>query len=508
MKKVSAIFLLFLSSITLRSQILPKEGGKLNYRIIGFSFPPVQSASHYIVQIAKGNHNTDDSFKKNIIITAETSIPRVISEVPHFGNEYTWRVVSIIRHASSPSTTFHHFSTVKIPAVDTSLTRLRMLNRSETLQDFYIFIDGHRGLYDMNGNAVWYVPLNDKLYAKNIDPRDLKLSPQGTVTLLVDDEGYEINYNADILWTAPDAAKENYHHEFTRLSNGNYMILGYEPVHIYLKKNPGPTESGLVIVPANGPESFSAKQNSQLHFLRNDQFSKVIEYGPKGNIVRKYTPSKYFSGSDLYFNKTSDGNIFTKVHNNGFYLDEKAGILYLSFKEINRIVKIKYPEGKIIDTYGDLFAPGAAQNKGKGLFCKQHHCSISSEGHLCVYNNNTCNSPLLPTVVIMQQPATIKDSVKKIWEFKCPINELKEEEKNKLNFTAGGSVYELPDHSLFVNMGGDYSKLFIVNRDKEILWSALIEKWQVELKKWLPFSTYRASIITRQQLEQLIWNQR
>ncbi len=40
----------------------------------------------------------------------------------------------------------------------------------------------------------------------------------------------------------------------------------------------------------------------------------------------------------------------------------------------------------------------------------------------------------------------------------------------------GGNVIELPDGSLFSCMGGSYSKVFIVNMNKEILWSALPEK--------------------------------
>ena len=51
--------------------------------------------------------------------------------------------------------------------------------------------------------------------------------------------------------------------------------------------------------------------------------------------------------------------------------------------------------------------------------------------------------------------------------------------------------------------------MFIVNKDKKELWSAVYEKYNVTTKKWeMPDKTvYRASIITsRKELEQLIWN--
>lgn len=505
MKKTLLASLLIVAFFSSKSQILPREGSKLNYRMVGFSFPVVQNATQYIIEIASGRHTSSDSFKKNIIKSINTGLSRTIAEVPIFGCEYTWRVTSIVRHTSVVDNIFHHFSTIKIPSVDTSQMRLRLLKKTGGYNNYYIFLDGHRGLYDMDGNAIWYVPLTEKLNKNNIDPRDLKMTPQCTLTLLVGEEGYEINYQGDILWTAPDAENEHYHHEMTRLSNGNYMLLGYESVNMYLKPA-GPVENGLVILPENGPEDLKAQKNSELKFLRKDQFSKVIEYDPKGDIVRTFTPSKYFAGSDLYYHRRSDGNIDTKVHNNGFYYNEKNNTLYLSFKEINRILKVTYPGGKFINAYGPSFAPGATHPKSEGLFCKQHHCSISGVGNLLIFNNNYCNENSLPTVVVLEEPATKKDSLKKIWEYSLTIDNVEAEEKRKLQFPAGGSIYELPDHSFFVNMGGDYSKVFIVNRNKEIQWSALPEKWQPELNKWMPFSQYRASIITRDQLERLIWN--
>lgn len=505
MKKTLLVSLLFVAFFSSKSQILPPEGSKLNYRMIGFSFPIVQNATKYIIEIAKGSHSTSDSFKKNIIKSINTSLSRTVVEVPVFGCEYTWRVTSIVRHTSVVDNIFHHFSTIKIPSVDTSQMRLRILKKSYAHSEYYIFLDGHRGLYDMDGNAIWYVPLTERLNKNNIDPRDLKMTPQGTITLLVGEEGYEINYDGDILWTAPYAENEHYHHEMTRLSNGNYMLLGYETVNMYSKKKAGLNESSLVILPEHGPEDLKAQKNHELQFIRQDQFSKVIEYGPKGNIVRTYTPSKYFTGSDLYYHKRSDGNIDSKVHNNGFYYNEKNKTLYLSFKEINRILKVTYPGGKFLNAYGPAFAQGATHPNSDGMFCKQHHCSISTEGNLLIFNNNYCNEKALPTVVILKEPATKKDSLKKIWEYPITIDNVEKEEKRKLQFPAGGSIYELPDHSFFVNTGGDYSKVFIVDRNKEIQWSALPEKWQPELNKWMPFSQYRASIINRDQLEKLIW---
>ena len=75
------------------AQILPKEGSKLNYRIIGFSFPAGNTGCKYKIDIASGNFNSEESFKKNIITSFSSDKNKIIGEVPSFGKEYTWHVV-------------------------------------------------------------------------------------------------------------------------------------------------------------------------------------------------------------------------------------------------------------------------------------------------------------------------------------------------------------------------------------------------------------------------------
>ena len=59
------------------AQVLPKEGSKLHYRLIGFSFPEVKNNS-YTLQIAEGNYNTEDSFKKNIIVSLNSKKNKIV----------------------------------------------------------------------------------------------------------------------------------------------------------------------------------------------------------------------------------------------------------------------------------------------------------------------------------------------------------------------------------------------------------------------------------------------
>jgi hypothetical protein len=67
---------------------------------------------------------------------------------------------------------------------------------------------------------------------------------------------------------------------------------------------------------------------------------------------------------------------------------------------------------------------------------------------------------------------------------------------------------ELPDESIFVSSCTPFGNVFIVGRDKHLIWEAVLEKYNAE-KKWMELSQYRASFVTgRKQLEEMIWYNR
>ena len=108
---------------------------------------------------------------------------------------------------------------------------------------------------------------------------------------------------------------------------------------------------------------------------------------------------------------------------------------------------------------------------------------------------------------MMEEPKEgSKDPLKKKWEYTCELqgNSL----KRHFQFRSGGNVIELPDRSIFTSLSTDlYSNVFIVNKGKQILWSAMPEKWDQVETKWKPVFQYRASIVTQpKEIEQLIWN--
>ena len=492
------LFFFCISSYQLMAQIFPTEGSSVNYRLIGFSFP-LPADGNCRLEVAAGNINTEDSFKINIIFSKDCKNNKIIAEVPAFGRQYTWRVVSADNKQIKNN--FNHFSTGIIPNVDTSKRRLRVLKKAEAYKDGYVFIDGTRVLYDMNGNPVWFLPNIEHFTNDNFEVRDMKLTPQGTVTFIIGENAYEVDYNAAILWKAPNngavsgGKSELYHHKITRLANGHYMVLGNE-IDFWNPQFLSVKDSSYAISRDNKNRNLSVP------------FGTVIEYDEKGNIIWSWKSRDYFKSSDIYYHKGRGGVADIVPHENAFYFDENAKVIYVSFRNISRIVKVKYPEGNVLSTYGEIFEPNNPE-KGNGLFCHQHSCGISEQGYLYLFNNNICNEGAPPSVLMMQEPVSGKGGLKKIWEYECPIDGVNDTSIHpKYIFSSGGNVAELPDHSFFVSMCANfYSKVFIVSKDKNVLWSAIPETKNEATEKWGMTSFYEANIIKSPKLlENFIWH--
>ncbi len=525
------LVLLFMLPQLLAGQTIPKEGSELNFRRVGFSFPIAGTVTKYKIEIASKAWDREDSFKKNIIKTVYSTSGRAIAEVPYFDKEYTWQVTYTYKNATMTKSPLHHFRTGYNSSIDTAKNlRLRILDTAKKYRDNYVFVDGNNVLYDMKGNPVWYLPYNEKNGQEFPMVRDLKISPQGTLTYLINQHAIEESYNGDTLWKGPNNGEvsgedsERYHHEFTRLTNGHYMVLGVE--HVLWDHKITPVDTGFAMTEDDKVKTDTSTSGT----TKKTPFGTIIEYDEQGHVVWSWKSSTYMMGSDVVNYRPEGKAKVIDVHENAFYFDERDSVIYISFRNLSRILKIKYPEGTVINTYGEIFKPGKAP-AGNGLFSYQHGIKKSKNGYLYLYNNNPTEDSLAkPTIVLLKESASGKDSLTKIWEYECNIagirfNELyrkareKRQEKAQkkmapqlwkgtmFRVTTGGSVTELPNKDLFVCMNSQYSKLFIVNRDKKILWSATPELYNRVNSEWyLNVHLYRACLVTPKELDKLIYN--
>ncbi len=480
------------------SQIFPAEGSSLNYRIAGFAFPTIPKSDAYRIDIAQGRHIIIDSFEKNIIKHVETSTNKEIIELPAFGKQYTWRITYKDNKKVLKNSSLYHFSTLMNDRIDTAKFRLRILHAAEQHKDDYVSEDGGGVLYDMKGRPVWFIPDTNGMGGY---VADLKFTKNGTITFIYK-TAFEINYDGTILWKGPnngsingDTAGEYYHHEFTRLSNNHYLILGTQ---LIMCKTVTLKDTSYVLT--------SLDRSKLTDGYKPGRFGTIIEYDETGKVVWSWKFTDHLAGSDFdYYESRIDSGKRYDPHDNAFYFDEKNKIIYLGYRNLNRIMKIEYPSGKILNNYGENFKPGT-QSTGKGLFCNQHSIGMTEEGYLYVFNNNSCQlRDSMPSIVILKEPVSKDDDFKKIWEYTCTMDTIDFPAGYPKIFGNGGNAIELSDHSFFVDMGSIYSREFIVNRAKKVLWAALPERYIETDGKWTALKNYRANIISRKDLEQLIW---
>jgi hypothetical protein len=310
---------------------------------------------------------------------------------------------------------------------------------------------------------------------------------------MVDKNCYEIDYNGNVLWKAPPPGSgllnAEYHHEFTRRANGNYMVMGMEYVSC---RTAGKDNHRIMLDdPAAG---------GQLQPAVKLRFGTLLEYDNDGNLVWSWKSSDYFRHSDLA-NYASPGPApIVDLHDNSFFFDEQHQRIWLSFRNISRIVAISYASGAVCGTYGALFQTDGRQSTGSS-FCGQHSVSCSGPDVL-LFNNNLCNSGSSP--IAARYNVDTQAGLIKRWEYDCSPGIRAEG-----GFASGGNVTGLPDGSLFVSTAAPDSKVLLISPEKQVLWSAVLEKWSEAEKAWKPLTQYKASIIpTRAALEQLIWGAR
>jgi hypothetical protein len=498
-RRIPAFVLFVIFSISARAQFTPAETAVLNYRIIGFSFPAKKATSGYVVEIAAGSFSREAEFASHISQEVSSQTNKVIIEVPSFGAEYTWRVVYKHLGAVTATSSLHHFSTGALPENGVSAKRLRVDTKAQGIGDSYILVDGVNKIFDMEGNPVWYLPGVDSTASLT----DMKISPSGTITFLDRGDAYEVSYDGRTLWKYNNergrggAYTAAFHHEYSKLTSGHYMSLLSDMPSTDVKQQP---------------------LGGRKRFFPRFFTSTIQEFDEKGKLVWSWNSQDYIQRSDLQALHKQYSAAHLDLHENAFCFDEKNNVIYLCMAGISRIVKIQYPSGKVLATYGTVYrssAPGIdtttqtggvelGQMLANGMFGNPHALKLSGDGCIYVYSSKKDSgkyadgrSHCYPKILKMKQAG---HALEKVWELNCEALAKEPKEANG----GGGNVMELPGNRLFVSLGIPYSDMYIVDADKSILWSAMVDVYIPNNNSWMPYLKYRASIITRQQLEQLI----
>lgn len=502
-KALGALVPIILLSFALQGQVMPADLSVLNYRIVGLSVSENSQVSSYQFQVAKGDVSNEQVFTKALFAKHKTNKPADVIEVPQWGKKYTWRVIGYDKSGKEISNSgFHHFETGSLPYVDSIKNGLMVVKQATDHKDFLVLVDRVLVMYDLKGRPVWYMPDMPEIKKRDINIRDFKVTTDGTFTFLAQDEALEVDYSGKVVWKAPNDGKvsgkssEGYHHEFTKLSNGHYMVAGSE---IVKKRIPGSWEEYFA------SDDKSVSKGSDGNYYKEFTCGTLIEYDMAGKVIWSWRAVEHFTDEDFFWKK--DGLVKPYECNpylNGFDFDESNKLIYISYKNISRVMKITYPDGEVLNTYGGKGSNATRLN----IFYGQHSCRINKRtNELYIYNNNhsdylpVTNSQLdadgylLSHIVKYKQPPGKNNNLINNWDMGLKLDDDKNTHQISIR---GGSVSIIDDDCVLVN-AGTLNLILIVDKNKQKVWEAM--PYTTEENRRAPMLPYRTSYVQRKDLE-------
>ena len=437
-----------------RAQHFPMDGDTLNFTSVCFSFPWQAKAVRYTVLLTDG---------------VEPGVParyagvgnKIVVNGLKSGHSYVWTVVSESEKGevleTSPARRFF---------VAPYTNRIRYLfgvNDKENRTNDLLIMDYTHSAIDRDGQTVWYLP--GLIPSANI--RDLKMTDDGTVTAILDSNALEMDLRGHILWKAPDdgrvsrGRRENYHHTFTKLSTGNYLVLGSEFCRYRL---PGQTDSISV------------------------EMGTVIEYSPDKTIRWVWHARDFFKPEWIPFRRRYDGQYSASLHLNAVSTD--GVYIYAGFRDMGWIVKIDKAGKNVVALYGgqDSKEP---YHYAQRLFRYQHDVFLLRDGSIGVVNNDSVADPAVVSgVVVFSQGKTGTPIGTKLFEFPFNYSGTIDGKSPKL-----GNLTELPNGNLLVNMGA-INRVFEVTRDKKVVWEVRVDQFDAFKNVWQFFPQYRVAPVS------------
>ncbi len=438
-------------------QFQPAEAAVLNYTQVLFETEEVPGAERYLFQLTQ----VEDMLMTEWQQWDSTHVT-IINHLK-FGGIYRWKVQAY----NSEGTMIHeteerHFSIGRILSVDPETYRFRIINHgAHEVLPGVIFLDKNGVAINRKGEPVWYLPPIERGLRED-RLRDLKMTGNGTLTFLTLRKCVEINIDGSRVWTTPANSSvshdstEFYHHEFTKLPNGNFIVLG---------------------------KSYEMK-SLQLDDLSIDKIpvSVVIEYNPQGDTVWTWSSRTYVQDDDLLKvgKKVFYGNTFG--HSNSLAVSEDNQQIYVGFRDLNAVLVVDRNTRKVLRSYGDKI-PSDTTKAAIGFFRKQHAATPLGDGNILVFNND--DRGRASSVVVFSETGPGKEPSKIVWEFSCAFDSLMSAASDRM-----GNAQNLPDGHFLVNMG-NVARLFEVTQEKEVVWDCLPETWNSDSGKWTPLSNYR-----------------
>ena len=418
-------------SVIVSQDFYPNNLSFLNTNHIQFRWPQIPNVNSYILTI------TDEATGLSDSLINDNSRISIINGLI-WGTTYRWQVCGIDQDDMIYCFDPLHFSISNLPNNFPNNITLLELNEDQytpglNLIDFRDI--GISAVLDKFGEPIWFSSIEE-----NVKFCVIEMLPNGNMVGTgwegqFYNSGYEINFEGDIIFDSP---VDGLHHDFIKTSDGTYM--------------------GLFKVFKNLPAPEECFGCSDTILWRGD---KIIEFDLDGNNIWEWNMFDHISidGYNPYDASHYNGTYLDWSHTNSIDYDEFEKMIYLSIRNISRIIKIDYQTGDIIWSIGDpdfMLEPDFPEEIYNS---RQHNAKIINNGNILFFDNGTQNSPQLSRCVEVEIDEDAPSAVV-AWEYLLP---------NSM-FTSSNAECDRLDNEHTLISTGTSGDLLELNENDEIVW--------------------------------------
>jgi hypothetical protein len=460
----------FYSVNTAIGKVFPSNNMELTFTQVMFEYDEVLGADNYILTIVNRN-------KKSPTITIKnTSLAYLVTEQLHYGEKYSWYYTAFQNKKKIYQSSKIDFSILGSNLVDGSSFKYNITKNDKAADQNNIFFLDYLGVaINRKGEPIWYLPRNtEKIKFGDSSRRSLRVTESGTFTYLDLNGCYEKNVLGQMVWKTPDTgyisgtSKENYHHDFRKLPNGNYMACGYKFI--------------------NETHFYDASKKW------NVRYNTLIEYDTSKKVIWSWTEKDYVDASLIMENADATITDFPGTHLNGLDYDKKQDALILSFRNTSRLLMVDHKTKEVQYELG-RYPSNTTHDKNEAYtLSNQHGPAWTPDGNVLVFDNNfNPNKEMAkatnPHILIIEPPKG-KELEKKVWDYECVSDSFPDGQRGK-----EGVAFIMYNANILVCQGSS-NRIFEVTKNKELVWEVFCYEYNKPEAQWQPFSNYRSFAAT------------
>lgn len=432
--------LLVLINILLSNNFIPFNESNLNYTQVFFKWPQINTATYYEISIIS---NEGEVFQDTTNINSI-----IVSNFLDWNLSYNWNICGFDESNLIECYDTFTFTINPLPDFFPNDIQLLILDEEQyhngiTIVDFdsKFFSAG----LDKNGYPIWF---SDKELFPGNNPKILvaQVLNNGNFIGYGNNGGYEFDINSNIVFQTP--IEYGVHHHIIKIED-TYLLIDTD---IQNHQCPEPCPDNLPeIIPWKGDKFIQLDNQGNLIWEWNTfDYINLSEYNP-------YYLSRF---SNSYPNQSG----MDWTHSNSVFYDYINQNVYLSVRNLSRIIKIDYQSKDIIWELGESSFMDSVYYNQDFNFSQQHSVQVLNNQNILFFDNHSYLDPEISRCKELSYDS-ISDSFNLEWEFILP---------DGLFTGSRGECDRLVNGNTLITAGRT-GNILEVNNNNDIVWNLRVK---------------------------------